>query len=347
MMAAAVLSASAIASAPVHAGPQYAASLSGAEAMWELPPEQPPHALMLLAHGCSHAGTDFWPPTSSCPKALGLPEEVRIVQAALAAGYAVLAITSSDRSTGCWDFTTDGPLVRDALTAWYTATGLRTLPLVAFGASSGGAFVLQLPALLPCAAVVSQIMALPPSMLPPPQPPILFVHMPRDQRTASFVQKCLKRLHQNGSTAQQIEVHPKRPTADFFAERIARLAPGTAAALHGALRRAGLLDTDGFLQNDPRRTAWREAIGASPGLRDSLPGPSPGTTDSLRADESAVAEALNVAWAAHEIASDPMEATLKWLSRVVANQTGGAERGSNSSPGRASKMVELSNELRR
>ena len=344
MMAAAVLSASAIAfpSTTAHAGMQYAASLGGVEAIWELPPEQPPHALMLLAHGCSHAATDFWPPSSSCPKALGLPEEVRIVQAALAAGYAVLAITSADRSTGCWDFTTDGPLVQDALRAWYVATGLRTLPLVAFGASSGGAFVLQLPSLLPCAAVVSQIMAVPPSMLPSPHPPILFVHMPRDQRTASFVQKCLKRLHQSGATAQQIEVHPRRPTADFFVERIKHLAPGTAAALHGALKRAGLLDSDGFLQNDPRRTEWREAIGASPGLRDSLPGPSPGTTDSLRADESAVAEALNVAWAAHEIASDPMEATLKWLSRALANQTGGGEREGNSR-----KVVELSNELRR
>ena len=36
----------------------------------------------------------------------------------------------------------------------------------------------------------------------------------------------------------------------------------------------------------------------------------------LRADESAVAEALNVAWAAHEIASDPMAATLRWLAHL-------------------------------
>ena len=42
-----------------------------------------------------------------------------------------------------------------------------------------------------------------------------------------------------------------------------------------------------------------------------------GAPDSLVPDESAVAEALNVAWAAHEIASDPMAQTLQWLREVM------------------------------
>ena len=314
-MIAALLSAS----AATPAGPQYAASLGGvAEAMWELPGD--PHAVLLLAHGCSHSGTDFWAPTASCPKALGLPEEVRIVKAALSAGFAVVAITSSDRASGCWSFEADGPLVRDALAAWFSVTGLKpSLPLVAFGASSGGAFVLQLPALVPhVTAVVSQIMAVPPSMLPPTQPPTLFVHMPRDQRTAAFVHKCVKRLQNAGVPSRQLEVHRQRPTAAFFAERIERLSPEGAASLHGALKRAGLLDTDGFLRDDPRRSGWREALEAAPGLRAALPGPAPGgAPDSLVPDESAVAEALNVAWAAHEIASDPMAQTLQWLREVM------------------------------
>ena len=46
------------------------------------------------------------------------------------------------------------------------AHGLAALPLAAMGASSGGAFVLQLPQLVPgMRAVVSQIMAIPPQML--------------------------------------------------------------------------------------------------------------------------------------------------------------------------------------
>ena len=49
------------------------------------------------------------------------------------------------------------------------------------------------------------------------------------------------------------------------------------------------------------------------GLVDLLPGNAPGVTDSLQADESAVAEELNVAWAAHEITADFMAQTLAWI----------------------------------
>ena len=49
------------------------------------------------------------------------------------------------------------------------------------------------------------------------------------------------------------------------------------------------------------------------GLIDLLPGNAPGVADSLQADESAVAEELNVAWAAHEITADFMAQTLAWI----------------------------------
>ena len=79
-------------------------------------------------------------------------------------------------------------------------------------------------------------------------------------------------------------------------------------------RRAGLLDADGYLADDPRRTEWREVLRADAKLMAQLPGPSPnGLSDTLRADESAVSEALNVAWAMHEIVSDQIEATLRWV----------------------------------
>lgn len=299
-------------------GAQYSAALGGvAEAMWELPAQRTPHAIMFLAHGCNHQGTDFWAPSTACPRCLNLPEERRIVRFALEAGYAVLAVTSQDRMSGCWDFSTDGPIVRTVLAHWRSQVGLSaSLPLVALGASSGGAFVLQLPQLVPCAAIVSQIMAVPPSMLAANHPPTLFVHMPRDARTALYVTKCIKRLHSSGGVAGSIEVHPQKPTAAFFQERVERLAPSTAAALHTALK--PFLDSSGLLKHDPRGSAWREALRAHPGLLDGLPGPAVhGPPDSLVGDASAVAEALNVAWAAHEIASDPMPSTLTWLADAM------------------------------
>lgn len=306
--------------AMAQTSPQYSAALAGkAEAMWELPTAAPPHAVLFVAHGCSHAATDFWAPSKACPKALGLPEEVRLRKMALAAGYAVIGISSQDRNSGCWHFELDGDVVKDALAAWFTLTNLPpTLPLVAFGASSGGAFVLQLPGLVPnLRAVVSQIMAVPPSMLSASHPPTMFVHMPRDQRTAAFVSRCMKRLAQAGVAAREVEVQPVRPTAGFFLKRIERLAPATAIKLHDALKRSGLLNASGHLADDPRRSPWREAIRSTPGLLEALPGPSPdGAPDSLIGDESAVSEALNVAWAMHEIVSDPTEDMLRWLAEL-------------------------------
>jgi len=157
--------------------------------------------------------------------------------------------------------------------------------------------------------------------------------MPRDVRTATYVLKCLKRLSQLGVTANQIQVAPQRPTADFLTRHIPSLPHTTAAAVHAALRGSGALDGAGYLAHDPRGSSWREAIAATPGLVDSLPGPSTGVRDSLRGDESALSEVLNVAWAAHEIVADPMGATLRWLA-------GRAVRDPNATPTSARAHVE-------
>jgi uncharacterized protein YaeQ len=47
-------------------------------------------------------GSDFWPPSKRCKHCLGLPEEVRVREAALRRGYAVVAVTSFNRTSKCW-----------------------------------------------------------------------------------------------------------------------------------------------------------------------------------------------------------------------------------------------------
>lgn len=71
--------------------------------------------------------------------------------------------------------------------------------------------------------------------------------------------------------------------------------------------------------------ACKQVHGAA-GLLDQLPGVAPGVADSLQADGSAVAEELNVAWAAHEITADFMAQTLAWI-----DSKGGALEGQSSS----------------
>jgi hypothetical protein len=53
--------------------------------------------IILLAHGCSHSATDWWPKSQSCPQCIGLPVERSIVEAALNHGYLAVALSSFNR----------------------------------------------------------------------------------------------------------------------------------------------------------------------------------------------------------------------------------------------------------
>ena len=154
--------------------------INSVETVWQKPASTT-RGLLLLAHGCQHSATDFWPHSAACTQCVGLPEEVRVTREALKAGWAVVAMSSQDRAfSRCWHFETDGPAVAGALRSFRQQHGLEAVPLAAMGASSGGAFALQLPQAVPdLAAVVSQIMAIPPQILisqdNQPFPPALFI----------------------------------------------------------------------------------------------------------------------------------------------------------------------------
>jgi hypothetical protein len=70
-----------------------------------------------------------------------------------------------------------------------------------------------------------------------------------------------------------------------------------------ALRDAGLLDSEGYLREDPRRSEWREALRRQAAR----------IGDSMVPDESPIAEVLNVAYAAHELCADGFDEDMKWL----------------------------------
>ena len=184
-------------------------------------------------------------------------------------------------------------------------------------------------------------MAIPPHMLTSqdnqPFPPTLFIHMARDSRTSALVDKCVRKLKQSGIKAAAIEAPPLPLDDAFFSARISGLSHATSQRLRHALQRASLLDSEGKLRDDPRRSDWRAAVHGVAGLAEALPGVAPGVADSLQPDESAVAEVanpdplpgpgpgpgprpgpdpeqvLNVAWSMHEITADFMRETLAWI----------------------------------
>jgi len=170
--------------------------------------------------------------------------------------------------------------------------------------------VALLPFQMELAGVAVQIMAVPPDVLRQPArggggryPPALFVHMPRDERTAAYVAMDVAEIRAQGGEAEEWRAEPLPITPTFFSERIDEIDAGTSVEIFAALRGGGLIDGGGLLLEDPRGSEWREVVTRAVPAARGMP---------LRADESHIAEVLNVAWASHEIISDFTDATLDW-----------------------------------
>jgi len=59
--------------------------------------------IALLLHACTHSALKFFSPSpGTCDGCVGLSEELAIVREVLQRKYAVLAVTSADRKSGCW-----------------------------------------------------------------------------------------------------------------------------------------------------------------------------------------------------------------------------------------------------
>ena len=280
---------------------------AGVELVWQRPAGVAKGVLALL-HGCSHRGTDAWPAGARCGECAGLPVETRIVGAALARGWAVVAVTSEDRGSGCWSGG-DAPRVAAAIDHVRAASDAGPLT-AALGASSGGAMATAVPGV---GAAVAQVMASH-ARLDATHPPVRFVHMARDDRTAQRVARQLDRLREARVDAGEYVVHPEPVTADALFQRGpgpgGRVLPtrALAAAAAKALEDGGFLDGEKRLTEDPRRSQWRAA------LRPVVPR----DVDSFVADESPVSEVLNAAWAAHEFTDAFLDETLDWLDSAAA-----------------------------
>lgn len=105
-------------------------------------------------------------------------------------------------------------------------------------------------------------MAVPPAMLGKlpsgrPYPPTVFVHMPRDGRTAAGLARDMEALRGAGVAVAEIRIQP-RPVTPEFLERSRQISAGMAAGVVQALRKAGLLAREGggakegLLLQDPR-----------------------------------------------------------------------------------------------
>jgi hypothetical protein len=172
-------------------------------------------------------------------------------------------------------------------------------------------------------------------------PPVVFSHMSRDAATARSVDASRAYLESVGVPVRVTELAPQPVDDGFFHRKLTRFAAAPAedervareggnseggdsdseaaalgvptlepavrlaesARMAAALRDAGLLDSEGYLREDPRRSEWREALRRQAAR----------IGDSMVPDESPIAEVLNVAYAAHELCADGFDEDMKWL----------------------------------
>lgn len=315
----------------VSLSPTYLVAPDSTELVFQLP-RNTPRATTLLLHGCHHAATDFFPPSPACPHCLGLPEELRLVRLALHRGHAVVAVSSSNRGSGCWATNATHPTgpdydrIASALAALPPTA--RDAPLFAAGASSGGRFATSLSTprfrvAAVCSIVSSSVM---PRRARPSGSgagdgggrdeandegafamPHAFVHMAqRDKAIAKRVKGTAAALRAAGVLVAEFVVAPRVLTGALLRAAMPNWGAGLADEVVEALRVAGHIDDAGNVLVDPRRSQWRRAVEHLKGLMN----------DSLVADKSPLSEVLNHAWAQHEISSEHFASVLDFFEEV-------------------------------
>ncbi|CAJ1445966.1 unnamed protein product [Effrenium voratum] len=280
--------------------PQYA-KVSGAETLWQRP-EGEVKGILFIAHGCKHQATDVFSEVTdgwkfeSCARSnfgrcLALPEEVEMRNYALSRGYVVMAVSGGSGVQSCWYGERDVDKVVEAVAHVRQAENLATAPLLAMGASSGGAFVGLLPAAqdLNLKCIVPEIMDVQSDLND--KVPTLFIHMPRDHRTARGVKENIQDLQDRNVRVTELSAKPRRVTSEFLQKCVTA---ELAKKLLRSFEEGGVIDSSGYLQEDPRARGWVSAA------KELLPE----ELDSLEPDESCLAELMNVAWAFHEFTAE-------------------------------------------
>lgn len=238
------------------------------EVVFQLPAgPHPLSGVVLFLHGCGSSATRYWPRSAACAVCAALPEAARCAAFALSRRLLVVAVTSTDRRTGCWAESGETPRVLAGLAAALEAAGLppllplqsepkpRSPPLFIFGFSSGGRAALRLAKTLSTAVsgMMVQLAFLPASeiLVGTPLPPIMWLSMPRDHKVSAGVAANVALQRHRGSTVSWLLMHPLRLCPTFFADRIAGVAQGASRRAVANMSRAQLLDADGFLLRTP------------------------------------------------------------------------------------------------
>ena len=290
--------------------------IQGIPVLWTVPSSSStkPCGILFMAHGCSHSMTDWFAKSPSCEDCIGLPEEIAIVDIALKANLVVVAISSQNRFSKCWSIDKDGPRVLLVLQE-FSNTRYPNVPVYAFGASSGGSFVSQLPKYnrdlqqnspVEINGYISQIAA---HMAPTPDLDCaVYITMNLDSHTDKKAKSIVADKTHNVQT-KHIRVPPIPMSGTYFSDRIIEITESESKLIIQALQKAGMVSKpEGRWTDNPRSVNWQTLVRPFVPL----------DKDSLVADQSPISEVVNVAYGQHEMTRDGFEEALQFCFNAVA-----------------------------
>lgn len=292
---------------PVYSGilnPKFEV-LNNTEYVYQIPAR--PKAVLFLAHGCSCKATFFWDKHPQCEKCSGVPEERTLVIKALQSSYAVIAVSSSGV---CWSQNADSKNTEHVLHNWIDQHSLVDLPILGLGASSGGYFLSRFARSFKFDAIVLMIAeGRFHSKLNSSYPPVLFVHMPKDEIRAEKIWHIMLVLRRAGIRVDEIQCMELSITDNFFAARIPYIDLVTSLEIRKVLVKNGCLDRKGYMKLDGRQADFESALKNQEKF----------SVLSRVGDnwEHHIREELNLAYAYHEFTSIYSGKILTWLDSRI------------------------------
>lgn len=283
-------------------------------------PKTKPKNIALLLHACSHDALKFFSPSATCPRCIGLSEEMQISRILLKQNYAILAITSQDRQSKCWS-NADVPRVRSALLEFQSMLPTNRTNVIAIGASSGGKFAAQLAVEGIVDAALVMVMSLGSNLraklvqMNNDMPPVYLAPMPRDIKMSAGARRDyqeMKRINAkvpvvfDNTTCVALSV-----TSEYLFQRVPGMTKTMANAIVDELIRAKHLDPiTGLLIKDPTISDWRIILQNGCGsscLENQV----------LEPGKSPLAKALHRAWAFHEYCSEVVDKALDFFQQTT------------------------------
>ena len=251
--------------------------------------------IVFLAYGCGHSAKD-WEDKG------GLPVEQRIVKHVVDQGLIAFAVSGTGRSH-CWR-KEDVSRVRAGYRFLQRKLKLYSgeMALYAIGCSSGGSLVSVLPrhitvsgvGIIAAVARNNVLRGRGATDMHPKYPPAAFVSFQRDPTGMDRIRENIKTLKRMRVPTAHFTARSKVIDPPYFYLNSVTVSKKTSQAIYEAFLEKDIIDSNGWLKQDPRLSLWRDALANVSGIEN----------DNLQLDKSPISELMNVAWAQHELTAE-------------------------------------------